>query len=426
MSENTEASWLPVVLVWLCLVLLPIGRTVEAPVAIMALLGLWSFARGGWRDAGRGAQRVFGLIMLLLWLPQLFALPDAVHFSRSASGAASFIRFYFAGFYIISSFCSRIAFRRLSMLISLVLGFWVLDAFVQALAGVDLFGFVPQVPSRINGVFGDDLKLGPFLAIYSPILLLYVRAKYNQTIQGLVLLATATVLLLAGSRSSWVMFVFVLGAFFLYQWIVHKNIKIKHLVITAVVACAAVVLCSQFYPPFHAKFEQTALLLKGDRASIDTALSSRLEIWSIAMEMTRDHPINGVGVRGYRYAYPDYAAPDDIWLKRSGGETGAAHPHLLILEIITETGVLGLLGYVGALFLLLRKWFRAHLAEREVLLPFALATLACLLPFNTHMAFYSSSLAQVIYLCMALYCCRVEDDPQGFPADESTAGNPAA
>lgn len=405
----TFQEWMPILLVWLCFVLLPIKRSVEIPVFIMAILGLWGFMRGGWRHATTGAQGAFGLIMLLFWVPQLLSLFDAVNLTRSASSALGFIRFYFAGVYIVKNFTSAQTFRRLGMLVSLVLAFWTLDALIQAFRGQDLFGFLP-ISDRINGVFGQKLKLGPFLAIYAPILFLYMREKYNFLAHILTLLPISVVLLFSGSRSSWIMFFVILCAYLLYLLASSKRIRAAHLIVFFWGVLLLGGVCYKIYPPFQARFDQTALLFNGDMASVDTALSSRVCIWKTAIAMIKDNPLNGVGVRSFRYAYGDYAQPDDRFLKLSGDGTGQTHAHMIILEILSETGLIGLVAYLAAILLLVRKWLRSSGAQRTVLLPYALATLACLLPFNTHMAFYSSSLGQVIFLCIALYSCQIPEE----------------
>jgi len=416
-SKETFQEWLPVVLVWFCLVLLPVGRSVEGPVAIMALLGLWSFAKGGWRECRQGGRGTFTLVMLLLWIPQLLALPDAANLSRSAGGALSFLRFYFSGYYIITSITSRRDVLRICRLCSYVLMIWVVDALIQSVAGTDLFGYTLRNAERVNGVFGDKLKLGPFLTLFAPILFFYARTRLHLVLQVVVFLATCAALLVAGSRSSWVMLLVIVAGYLVYLWSASRRFKLWHLLATAVAGVALLALCAAVYPPFQERMEQTALLFRGDRESVDTALSARLVIWDVAVRMIKDHPVNGVGVRGFRYVYPEYAAADDLFMRLSEGTTGPTHAHMLILEILTETGLIGLLGYLLAVTLLVVRWVRLGREARALLLPFALATLAALLPINTHMAFYSASLAQVIYLLMALYHCDMaSSEGQDAPA----------
>ena len=57
-----------------------------------------------------------------------------------------------------------------------------------------------------------------------------------------------------------------------------------------------------------------------------------------------------MGVRGFRYAYPNYAPANDHFVvsaEACGVGQGACHAHQLVLEVLTETGVIGLLLWLG-------------------------------------------------------------------------------
>jgi O-antigen ligase len=116
--------------------------------------------------------------------------------------------------------------------------------------------------------------------------------------------------------------------------------------------------------------------------------------------MYRDHPVNGVGVRGFREAYPDYAQPDDRWVAAGGT---AMHAHHLLLEVWSETGAIGLACWVLALLLGWRAWHTAGPAGRAASAPAALALLVMLFPLNTHFAFYSSFWALLLFVLVALF-----------------------
>ena len=128
-------------------------------------------------------------------------------------------------------------------------------------------------------------------------------------------------------------------------------------------------------------------LFSSDYEQIDLATAHRLPIWNTAVSMFRDNWINGVGPRGFRYAYRHYARPDDFWVNL-GGIQPTTQPHQIILEVLAETGLIGCLG--AALFVYL--FYR--LVTRQKLLfsifPCLLAVFVAVFPFNTHMAFYSS------------------------------------
>jgi putative inorganic carbon (HCO3(-)) transporter len=72
------------------------------------------------------------------------------------------------------------------------------------------------------------------------------------------------------------------------------------------------------------------------------AIVERLAHWQAAEGMARDHPWSGVGIGNYEVAYPLYGLIN--WPLALG------HAHMIYLNVLAETGLVGLLAY-GALWL---------------------------------------------------------------------------
>ena len=78
-----------------------------------------------------------------------------------------------------------------------------------------------------------------------------------------------------------------------------------------------------------------------------------------------------------------------------------------MLEILSETGAVGLaLWFVGA-WVAVRAWRRADTAARERALAPALALAAMTFPLNTHLAFYSAWWGLLFWWLLALYCAAL-------------------
>ena len=118
--------------------------------------------------------------------------------------------------------------------------------------------------------------------------------------------------------------------------------------------------------------------------------------------MIQAHPVLGVGVRGFRYAYPAYADPGDTFVDTSSDE-GASHAHQIVLEVLSETGVIGLLFWVAGAAFAIRAWRRADAPARERALAPALALAAMCFPLNTHLAFYSAWWGLLFWWLLSLY-----------------------
>ena len=87
--------------------------------------------------------KTFSLVFLCLWLPLLISLPDAVNLEHSQHTVFPYIRFFFAGIFIIrelSKDSDRLRFI-VTCLFYIVL-FWCVDATIQFVFNKNLLDFV--------------------------------------------------------------------------------------------------------------------------------------------------------------------------------------------------------------------------------------------------------------------------------------------
>jgi len=406
-------------LVFSCFLLFPFKRSVELPVLIMTIGGGVLAYKCGRALFQQPAIRLFTLLFACIWIPMLISAPDSYDLKKSGGTVLAFIRYYFTGLFVIWALSKQ---NQPSLLIKLLAGltaFWVVDALFQAATGHDFFGWA-QVPARLNGVFGErQLRLGNALPVLAPFLVLALRSRPVLMILATVM--TGAVVILAGSRGGWVSFGVVCA------WLIFSETRRRGIppwkmgAVAALVGLAGTVAVFE-NPGAKQRLDQTLLLFSGDEAKIDQALSSRWTLWQDAFAMIEAHPVNGVGVRAFRYAYPDFAQPDDPFLaidKESGRATGAFYAHQIALEVLTETGLIGILGLALFYALLVRYWHLANPERRIIALPFAMAALAWLFPFNTHPSFYTAQWSVMIWLLIAMLCATL------LPLQQSLSVNPA-
>ncbi len=142
----------------------------------------------------------------------------------------------------------------------------------------------------------------------------------------------------------------------------------------------------------------SAALLVGIWTAVSVRDSSdrgRVDIWNSALEMTRDHPITGVGPGGFGRALRSYRDPDLAQDKISSA-------HNLFLQALAETGIPGLLILLWLIVLGGRAWWlkwqpASH--ERRLWLEGALAAFAA---YGAHSLFdtftFTSSLLPLLIL----------------------------
>lgn len=414
-GQDATFGWAP----WWVLAfvaLWPLTAPAEVVLSVGAIVAIVVLAVRRFRDGARlltnEAWALTTVLFFSYWLPEFFSAIDAVNALRSLRETGVDLR-YLPFLWLVAMAVADARGRRITFIgIAAIVGAWTLDALIEAIAGFSvsfralqaLAGLLSERPmcasltaDRLSGVFNPcNLKLGPVLATLSPFLLIALQRRLGAFGWALAAIALFVVILLAGSRASWVTYALVLVC---SAWQVFGRRRV--LILVAIGALALGALTVGFSDRLGARFERTAAVLSGDEAGVDRALSGRLPIWRAALVMSADHPINGVGVRGFRHAYRDYARADDQFLAL--GRQGAFHAHQIVLEVLSETGGLGLLLWLAGVAIALRAWHYASPEARERARTPGLALVVTVFPLNTHLAFYSTFWSGVTLLLAALY-----------------------
>lgn len=405
------ASEFPVALLplWAVALLLPFGRSAELGVLLCLIASLVLL-----RDpAGRACLRGRWPLFVALWACYAGAAAisalDSVNPDKSWGSVLAALRLLPLGIYALLVATTPARQRALQNGVAIVVAFWLLDAWVQAATGWSLGG-APEA-ERLSGLFGsENLKLGPVLATLSPFLLVAAQRRWG--LRGLIaaFVLVLVPVLLAGSRASW--FAFGLVALVMLWTQTRRPLRFAAaLALLAAGFAAAMVVAAHGSAAFDARIQRTLQALSGSEANVDFALAGRARIWQTSVAMIQAHPVNGVGVRGFRYAYADYAAPGDAFVQPDG--SGAAHAHQWVLEVLSETGAIGLLLWLTGIAAAVRAWLRARSAQREAAFVPALALVAMTFPLNTHLAFYSAWWGLLFWWLIAQYCAALAGDAEG-------------
>jgi O-antigen ligase len=410
LKHLTAALLSPLTPIWLVIFLLPFGRASELGTLICMLGAIMLFVRDRHVLGGHPGAR------LLLWLwaayfgAALISAPDAIDPARSWSSVAAYLRFAPFGVYVCFAVRRESRLQTLCVATGIVVALWALDAWVQMFTGLSLGGHAEA--QRISGIFGaGDLKLGPVLASLSPFVLWLAKRYLGRAGLIAAMLFLLVPILLAGSRAAWITYGVVLLAFF---WIEARTPLrfVAWILAACVVVAAAMGVAWKTSSRFDARMDRTMAALHDSRHAINYASSGRIDIWHVAGRMIAAHPINGVGVRDFREAYPHYAPPNDhfVTAEACGPREGACHPHQLVLEILADTGTIGLLLWLAGVVLALRAWRRVGPEARQRAFPVTVALAVTLFPLNTHFAFYSAWWGLFFWWLLALWCAALYVD----------------
>lgn len=383
-----------------------------ALAAIIHLVG--ARFRGGAALLSAPAWALTSVLFFAYWLPQLVSAVDSVDVGRALREALVDLR-YLPFLWLVASAVATRRGRRITLGgLAVIVAVWTLDGLCEVVFGTSpLFFGIDQLKQlissrpmctleqvaaadRLGGVLGPcNLKLGVVLASLSPFGLYWAGRRFGASGWVVASAAIGIVLLFAGSRASWLTYVLVL---LLSGW---RLLGWRRLLAVFAAGIVIAVTAALISPQVRERVERTAMGLSADEAGVDNALSGRARIWDAALCMVRENPINGVGARGFREAFPGCdPRPDEM---AAWGEGPAFHAHQIVLEIGSETGLIGLLMWLAGVAMAWRAWRFATPDAREQARPAMLALAVTVFPLNTHLAFYSTFWGGFTLLLSALY-----------------------
>ena len=382
----------------LCVGLLPFGRSAEIPTAILAIIGLLFLLKEETQDVLKEpAVQLFGLIFLLLWLPMAFSLYQSVDIERSLKTLLLYMRFLFLGVAIIVIFKNAKLKRQVLKWISLAVFFWLADSIFQLLSGVDILG-ITYSGGRLSGPF-NKLIMPVYMSVLLPFVLLYIARHYHLAVFIIAMITVLCVLLLSGSRASFVVLGFGLSLFCYYC--LRRGVKnfapimFGFVVLFLTVGAIGV----NVHSGIKQRVDATLNIVSNDYDEVNKATSYRLTIWHSAWDMSLDNLVTGVGVRNFRQKFHQYEAADSPFRQRQ-----VTHPHLFILETFAEMGLVGVFAAALVPFILL--FFIAH---QKVVLNYEAAislisVMMVFFPLNTHVSLYGSTYSQLAWFVVAMSC----------------------
>lgn len=418
-NESMRRSEIGALLIVLAvLVLLPLGRTSELPILIGGLIGIGLLLRHRFAPLADPGLRLIVVLFGCYWIPVILSAFTAVMAQKTWMTALETLRFLPFALFVAWALRKASFWRPFMFAVAAVCALWVMDAWIQIFSGHGLAG-APEM-ERISGIFGaGNLKLGPVLAVLSPFLLMAAREKTGRWGLLLAFVVMLVPILMAGSRAAWLSFALITLVF---GWRETRSLRrFFPLILGALLGialCAGLILRDS--QRFDSRIEKSLLVFQGTEQAVDEASAGRLRIWHAAVAMIKAHPMTGVGARGFRYDYAEHASAGDDFVDPKSG-LGASHAHQIVLEVMTETGLVGLLFWIIGSAQAIRAWRRASPDQRVRAFAPALALAAMCFPLNTHLAFYSAWWGLFFWWLLAIFCAALAAAPEqaeGNPADQ--------
>ncbi|MDC3172133.1 O-antigen ligase family protein, partial [Pelagibacteraceae bacterium] len=233
--------------------------------------------------------------------------------------------------------------------------FALIDGYFQYFNGYSVFGFISEHPSRMTLLLNDNMILGGYLSRLFPLLialLIYVYPSNftNIIIGSLLLVSTDVLIFITGERTA-------LGLLFLSTILIITLIsKYKLLrIITLVLSIIFISFISFSNSEIRERniehtIEQLGLN-NGEKINMFSPVHDSM--FRSAYKMFQSNPITGIGPNNFRKACSD---------KRFiiNNDTCSTHPHNSFIQIMSETGLIGL----G--FLLVASYYILQIIVRHI------------------------------------------------------------
>jgi O-antigen ligase len=385
--------------------LLPFHRLAEVPLSLLALSLPFLLRRAEYRARVRTLLPLVAVLFACFWLPILLSSFDSFLPQKSWTTSLAAVRYLLAALAIgVLLHTASLRWLVLRWTTYLLL-FWAIDGFVQLAFGVDLLG-VPLHPERLNALFNEKYQFyGPTLAMLSPLVFEYTRRRWPAWAWGASFALILGAVMISGMRAGWMAIGMVVFAYFVLM-LRRDNRDLRGATVTIPVLTLVVIATTYLVSPtVQERVARTLTMTEGVASAIDYASSWRLPIFRTSLVMYRNHPVNGVGVRAFPEAYAKYATPEDyaVLAREDGKGTHATHAHNVVLEVMADTGSIGLLGLLAGFFVAWRTWRGMSPPSRQEAFPYVVALVLVLFPLNSHFAIYGTYTSSLVWVLIGLW-----------------------
>lgn len=317
------------------------------------------------------------------------------------------------------------SFNKIKIFYLIIIFFVIIDTWFQFFYGKDIFGYELSVlRGRLSGPFGKELIVGGYLCFIG-VLTLLINSYKNQLLLNkqfifyfLILVST---IFISGERAS----ILILFLFLLFNLFLNKGIRKKISLILFLVTCVFFILIyfssdlkwrvyghvNHLSQPIiknnHMSIIQNEELnqLKSEKfyRNYIMALKSFKDTqwgahWLTALEISEDNLLFGSGIRTFRTVCKQYEDIDSL----SKDIRCSTHPHNIYLEIISETGIIGIV-LILLFFFSFLKTFIIKSNNQSLTIAIGALILAIIFPLKPTGSFFSSWYGSILWYLLGYY-----------------------
>lgn len=306
----------------------------------------------------------FGLFYLFLIISSFYA----ENFIEAFRASFSQIRFFLFTIFVYYFFKPEKYLKLLIKFWTILIVLVSLDTLLQFFSGIDIFGykaegyifdkrnFLSPNIGRLGGPFGDELIVGAFLAkISSPIIIYYLgMIKFYDFKNKILVITTLTLLILtilaSGERTSLLIIFTCLTIFLLFQ-----DIKKLFIFISTLIIFILIIYSNNNF--FKNRANDTLQIIK------DIPKSSYGRIYHSSIEVWKKNKLIGTGLKNYHVNCVLLKDPNP---SNSHNFCSPNHSHNFFLQILVETGILGIIFLYVFIFYLFKSFYKKVLIIKTI------------------------------------------------------------
>ena len=393
-----QQNLIPAPLMWVFLFFsLAVSVATRQLIWLMVVVSLLTLITNREAILSTPGMKKAAVLFACIALPGLISLLFSVNLDRGISAVFRFAAYALAAWVVLSVRIEEGDAKRIMSFLGILLVAWAVDGFVQLLTGVSLLGDPLVELGEEGAIVTGSLQLGygATLAILSPFFLEALRRAGGMGV-GILSLPVYAAIVMSGHQSSAVMALIGLAGWTMLA-LRNKEVGAKRQV-TGFVISAIIGLLLGVY--LSVVTGQVSTLAEAPARYQSFLYQSQL--WELSWQSFKDHWLTGVGMRGFG----TYALTTDASTIPGLAETW--HSHLTILEVICETGLVGLIGYG-----LLLRWLWGYVQDERMHVAVAgLAALLAVFPLGTAVGMYSYIGGNLIFLTFTLLIALDRDCQQ--------------
>lgn len=393
-----QQNLIPAPLMWVFLFFsLAVSVATRQLIWLMVVVSLLTLITN--RDAVLSTKGMKKAAMLFacIAVPGLISLLFSVNLDRSVSAVFRFAAYALGAWVVLSVRIEEGDAKRIMSFLGILLVAWAVDGFVQLLTGVSLLGDPLVELGEEGAIVTGSLQLGygATLAILSPFFLEALRRAGGMGV-GILSLPVYAAVVMSGHQSSAVLALVGLAGWAMLA-LRNKEVGAKRQVTGFVISAIIGLLLGVYLSVVTGQVSTLA-----EAPPRYQSFLYQPQLWELSWQAFKEHWLTGVGMRGFgTYAM----AADAITIP---GIAKTWHSHLTVFEVISETGLIGLIGYGVLLY-----WLWGYVQDERM--PVAVAGLTASLavfPFGTAVGMYSYIGGNLIFLTFVLLIALDRDCPK--------------